>query len=202
MKFRTRRLRGNVAGCCRRGCSVLSHAAMHWMIGRLRAEPKRRLTLMRAADAFEDFFASLNWSGSMYGWRFLDDPSLRRDWPVRPSLTIDIRLGAAAHTLFWFNECGREEDGTTAPIAWKGQLGSRAPKSCAPTRRRSPLDEFIAGGRRYWEALHGRGRRNTPRPRGRGPAGRGERVASAATPPPAWPGCTRWASTPRAGGSP
>ena len=66
---------------------------MHWMIGRLRAEPKRRLTLMRAADAFEDFFASLNWSGSMYGWRFLDDPSLRRDWPVRPSLTIDIRPG-------------------------------------------------------------------------------------------------------------
>jgi hypothetical protein len=30
-------------------------------------------------DAVEDFFASLRWSGSMYGWRFLDDTSLTRD---------------------------------------------------------------------------------------------------------------------------
>lgn len=25
-------------------------------------------------DAVEDFFVSLTWSGSMYGWKFLDDP--------------------------------------------------------------------------------------------------------------------------------
>lgn len=41
-------------------------------------------------DAVEDFFASLSWSGSMYGWKFLDDPSLTHDWPVQPSLTVAV----------------------------------------------------------------------------------------------------------------
>ena len=40
-------------------------------------------------DAVEDFFASLTWWESMYGWKFLDDQSLTDDWPDQPSLTLD-----------------------------------------------------------------------------------------------------------------
>src|SRR2546423_1318050 len=47
-----------------------------------------------------------------------------------------------------------------------------------------------------------RGGWRTSRPRGRGPAGRQGPAASAATPVLAWPGCTRWASFPRAVYSP
>ena len=46
------------------------------------------------------------------------------------------------------------------------------------------------------------GQGNAPRLRGRGQGGRRGRVASGATPLLVWPGCTRWASTPRAGGNP
>ena len=51
-------------------------------------------------DAVEDFFASLSWSGAMYGWKFLDDPSLTRDWPAQPSLSVQVRPGTASHSLY------------------------------------------------------------------------------------------------------
>lgn len=73
-------------------------------------------------SVIEDFFASLSWSGSMYGWKFLDDPSLTRDWPARPSLAIDIRPGAGSHSLFWFNECGREEDDANGAYCIEGTV--------------------------------------------------------------------------------
>jgi hypothetical protein len=107
-------------------------------------------------DAVEDFFASLSWSGSMYGWKFLDDPSLTRDWPARPSLTIDVRPGAGSHSLFWFNECGREEDGAyciEGTVAFEDLQVLRA--DATP----QPLDQFTADADRYWKALHGRDER-------------------------------------------
>jgi hypothetical protein len=50
---------------------------------------------LNGLGAVEVFFASLTWSASMHGWRFLDTPALAQGWPARPSLALDIRPEAA-----------------------------------------------------------------------------------------------------------
>jgi hypothetical protein len=102
----------------------------------------------------EAFFASLRWSGSMYGWKFLDDSSLVREWPARRSLSVIVREPAAPHSLFWFNECGRDEG--DAPVAYciEGTVTFRSLDVFRADLSPVPLDEFIADGRRYWQALH------------------------------------------------
>lgn len=104
-------------------------------------------------DAVEDFFASLSWSGSMYGWKFLDDPSLTRDWPARPSLTVEIRQGAAPHSLYWFNECGRTEGDTSAAYLIEGAVTFEDLEVMRADASRQRPEEFIADGRRHWQAV-------------------------------------------------
>jgi hypothetical protein len=110
-------------------------------------------------DAVEDFFASLSWSGSMYGWKFLDDPSLTRDWPARPSLTVEIRPGAARHSLYWFNECGRAEGNTSAAYLIEGAVTFEDLEVMRADATPQPLGEFIADGQRHWQALRNRDQR-------------------------------------------
>jgi len=71
-------------------------------------------------DVVEDFFASLSWSGAMYGWKFLDDPSLTRDWPARPSLTVEVRPGTASHSLYWFTSAGAQKAIRAPPTSSRG----------------------------------------------------------------------------------
>lgn len=104
--------------------------------------------------AVEAFFASLSWSGSMYGWKFLDDPSLTHDWPARPSLAVDVRPGGGSHSLYWFSECGREEGGTTVAYCIEGTVTFEDLEVLRAGAAPQPLEEFIAEGHRYWEALH------------------------------------------------
>lgn len=40
----------------------------------------------RGLATVDRFFDSLAWGGSMYGWRFFDEPQLTEDWPRDPSL--------------------------------------------------------------------------------------------------------------------
>lgn len=105
-------------------------------------------------DAVEDFFASLGWSGTMYGWKFLDDPSLTHDWPPSPSLTIDVRADAGSHTLYWFNECLREEGDGNVAYCIEGTVTFEDLEVLRADGTPQPLDEFTADGRRYWHALH------------------------------------------------
>lgn len=49
--------------------------------------------------AVEEFFASLTWSGSMYGWKFLDDPSLTRDCLAEPCHRHPARARVAQPVL-------------------------------------------------------------------------------------------------------
>lgn len=107
-------------------------------------------------DAVEDFFASLSWSGAMYGWKFLDDPSLTRDWPARPSLTVQIRPGQAPHSLYWFNECGRTEADASAAYCIEGTVTFQDLEVMRADASPQQLDEFIADGQRHWQALHHR----------------------------------------------
>jgi hypothetical protein len=124
-------------------------------------------------DAVEEFFASLSWSGEMYGWKFLDDPSLTGDWPARPSLTVQIRPGAASHSLYWFNECGRTEGDTSTAYLIEGTATFEDLEVMRADATPQQLDEFIADGRRFWEALFNHDQRLS---------GEAQRVAQDGTP--------------------
>ncbi|GIH09269.1 hypothetical protein Rhe02_73360 [Rhizocola hellebori] len=105
-------------------------------------------------DAVEEFFASLSWTGSMYGWKFLDDSSLTHDWPAETSLTIDIRPPAAApHTLYWFNECGRDEAETKVGYCIEGTVAFESLAVLRADATPQPLSEFVFQGQNYWRAL-------------------------------------------------
>jgi hypothetical protein len=106
-------------------------------------------------DAVEEFFASLSWAGSMYGWKFLDDSSLTSDWPEHPSLTVNVRPGTAARSLFWFNECGRDEGAMKVAYLIEGTITFDNLEVMRADSSPVPLPEFTSNGRRYWEALHG-----------------------------------------------
>jgi len=110
-------------------------------------------------DAVEDFFASLTWWESMCGWKFLDDQSLTDDWPDQPSLTLDVRRTAGSHLLYGFNECGPNEGSTTASYCIEGTVTFEDLEVLRADETPQPLAEFIADGRRYWHALHGRDER-------------------------------------------
>lgn len=90
-------------------------------------------------DVVEDFFASLSWSGAMHGWKFLDDPSLTRDWP----------------SLYWFNECGRTEGDTSASYLIEGTVTFENLQVMRADTAPQRLDEFIADGQRQWQAVFG-----------------------------------------------
>jgi hypothetical protein len=106
-------------------------------------------------DEVEAFFASLKWAGSMYGWKFLDAPSLIVDWPEQPSLTLDLGGGLGSHSLYWFNECGREEGDDTVSYCIEGEVRFEDLEVLWADGTPQAVDQFTADGRRYWEALHG-----------------------------------------------
>ncbi|ONI91015.1 hypothetical protein ALI144C_02000 [Actinosynnema sp. ALI-1.44] len=106
---------------------------------------------LRDFDAVEEFFASIAVSGSMYGWEFLDSPNLTKDWPSMISLDHPQELTAAAHSLYWFNECGlpasdgylshciegvvdftdlavERFDGSPSSLAWEGFMITANPR--------------------------------------------------------------------------
>ncbi len=86
----------------------------------------------------EDFFVSLSWSDSMYGWAFLDVTSLTSDWPVlRPSLAINLRLARDRTRCSGSASAGEKNTTAQLPTASKGPSPSKIYRSCAPTRRRS-----------------------------------------------------------------
>lgn len=72
--------------------------------------------------AVENFFDSLAWGGSIYGWRFFDEPGLTGDWPAGPSLRASVGSRDGAHSFYWFNECGVERDGETEGFCIEGTV--------------------------------------------------------------------------------
>jgi len=90
----------------------------------------------------------------MYGWEFLDRPSRTGDWPPEPSLTVDVRPGPSAHSLFWFTECWRPENDLRFCI--EGSVDFDDLEVTRADGAREPVEEFIAAGRRWWDVLFGR----------------------------------------------
>ncbi|MFT3873754.1 MAG: hypothetical protein QM714_14110 [Nocardioides sp.] len=104
--------------------------------------------------AVENFFDSLAWGGSIYGWRFFDEPGLTRDWPADPSLRIPVRTEGGAHSFYWFNECGIERDGEAEAFCIEGTVTFDDLVVFDAEEREIPIETFIADGVRQWDALY------------------------------------------------
>jgi hypothetical protein len=59
-----------------------------------------------------------------------------------------------AHSLFWFNECGRQEGDETVAYCIEGTITFQDLAVIRADGTAEPLDEFIADGGRHWQALH------------------------------------------------
>lgn len=104
-------------------------------------------------DAVEQFFESLVTGESLYGWRYFDDPSLTADWPETPSLRVAFDARPAPHQFYWFNECGRHEQGELRSYCIEGTIGFHDLRILDAGEQPQDLDEFIADGARWWRGL-------------------------------------------------
>lgn len=118
-------------------------------------QPATQPAIPLADDAaVEAFFDSLAWGGSIYGWRFFDEPELTSDWPLEPSLRIALNDGESAHLFYWFNECGVEREGETETFCIEGTVAFDDLVVLDAAEREIPIDTFIADGVRQWDALY------------------------------------------------
>jgi hypothetical protein len=104
--------------------------------------------------AVENFFDSLAGGGSIYGWRFFDEPGLTSDWPADPSLRVPVRAEGGAHSFYWFNECGVERDGETEAFCIEGTVTFDDLAVFDAEEREIPIETFIADGVRQWDAFY------------------------------------------------
>lgn len=104
-------------------------------------------------DGVESFFDSLTIGGSMYGWRFFDDPELTDDWPDVPSLLVVVSGHGGPHTFYWFNECARNENGELRSYCIEGTIGFATFSVLRADGPEQTVEEFIAEGVRWWQAL-------------------------------------------------
>jgi hypothetical protein len=93
---------------------------------------------------------------AIYGWEFFDI----RDNPLQPcgaakSLDIEFEGGSKAHSINLFQDDGRRLD----VCIWFEGLALLTPDG-----NEVDLEEFIAGGRRWWDAFH----KHDPRTQGHG----------------------------------
>jgi hypothetical protein len=107
-------------------------------------------------EEVESFFASVGGWSAMYGWEFLDRPSCTGDWPEESSLTVDLRPGRSAHSMYWFTECWRLDDDVRYCI--EGTVDFDDLQVMRADGTPEAVDEFVAEGRRWWDVLFGRSR--------------------------------------------
>lgn len=111
-------------------------------------------------EAVEQFFDSLAWGGSIYGWQFFDDPQLTADWPPQPSLAVRLRdTPADHHTFYWFNECGRVGPGGATGYCIEGTVTFSDIRVFDAVGTELPVETFIDDGLRFWDALNTRDER-------------------------------------------
>ena len=111
--------------------------------------------------AVEEFFDALAWGGSIYGWRFFDEPGLTGDWPAEPSLHLPVRTECGAHLFYWFNECGVEKDGESEAFCIEGTVTFDDLVVLDAEEREIPIETFIADGVRHWGAVYAQDERLT-----------------------------------------
>jgi hypothetical protein len=71
---------------------------------------------------------------------------------------MQVRQGTGPHSLYWFNECGRPEDGRKVAYCLEGTITFEDLQVLRADPAPLPLDKS-ADARRYWHALHDRDER-------------------------------------------
>jgi len=87
---------------------------------------------------------------AIYGWEFFDI----KDNPLQPSgagksLDIEFEDGSRAHSINLFQEDGQEGGRRIDICIWFEGLALLTPDG-----NEVDLEEFVAGGRRWWDAFH------------------------------------------------
>jgi hypothetical protein len=132
-----------------------------WPVGRVVASLRKGAGDDLAAEvvpiAVEDLPSLVRSFGGLpvYGWQFFDTD----EQPPLDRLSLDWRSGddGLSHTVCLF-----QEDNSQRYLelwAWFDELGIRSPDGSW-----LPLDEFVAGGRRWWDAFYA----HDPRTEGHG----------------------------------
>ena len=109
---------------------------------------------LRDLDAVEDFFESLAIGGSMYGWRYFDDPELTQDWPTTPSLVVPMSATSPPHTFYWFNECSRVVNGDLRSYCIEGTVVFTDLTMQRADGTDQAVDDFADEGVRWWQAFN------------------------------------------------
>lgn len=106
--------------------------------------------------ALEAFFGSLNWGGSMYGREFLDNQENAADWPNPCSLEIRLTADQPLHSIYWFNECGRDEAGGPVRYLLEGVVTFDDIEVLRASGVVEPVEQFVADADRWWDAMYNR----------------------------------------------
>ncbi|HSE47397.1 MAG TPA: hypothetical protein VLA89_19030 [Gemmatimonadales bacterium] len=103
--------------------------------------------------AIHEFFDSLSIGGSMYGWRYFDEPALIADWPEVPSLVVTMGDHDASHSFYWFNECARVEKGELRSYCIEGTATFDDLTVLRADGAAQSTVEFADEGVRWWQAF-------------------------------------------------
>ncbi|WP_216215421.1 hypothetical protein [Amycolatopsis aidingensis] len=109
---------------------------------------------LRDYGEVEDFFAAIGLCGTMYGWEFLDCTDPADDWPSVASLDIRTNATPGAHSLYWFNECGLDnEDSGYVPYCIEGVIEFAELTVERFDGTPMAVEDFVAAGKRWWRAM-------------------------------------------------
>lgn len=102
-------------------------------------------------EALESVFATMSWSGSMYGWEFVvrgehSDRLKPLSWAVNTGST------PRAHTFDWFNEFGRAGR-PTVRMCIEGRIAFNELTWRDAEAERIPFETAVAEGQTWWNAL-------------------------------------------------
>jgi hypothetical protein len=122
---------------------AVSHRFARWDDDNVSAEPCTE----------EEFPTVLRWFGGapVYGWEFFDTPDVEwQRWADRLSLDVRWIDGPGSHTIELFQEGRRDDQDRHLDFrAWFDRL-----EIYDTDLQRIPLDEFVAGGKRWWDGLY------------------------------------------------
>ena len=128
-------------------------AEARFLLRRVTVEGNSPAIPLASLAAVDQFFDTLGMGGSMYGWRYFDDPDLTADWPAEPSLVVSMSDHDAPHSFYWFNECGRVEEGEIHSYCLEGTVTFDDLTVLRADGAAQPVSEFADQGVRWWQAF-------------------------------------------------
>ncbi|GAA4117707.1 hypothetical protein GCM10022415_15890 [Knoellia locipacati] len=128
-------------------------AEAQFLLRRVTVEGNGPAIPIGSLSALDEFFETLAFGGSLYGWRYFDDPELTADWPDEPSLIARFSEHDAPHSFYWFNECARLEEGEVRSYCIEGTATFEDLTVLRADGSEQSADDFADEGVRWWQAF-------------------------------------------------